>query len=269
MSNRSLSIALVFTITALVVGYAAFLIHASWPLDFGNVDKAGVFGDSFGVLTSLFSGLAFAGIIFTILLQRDELQLQRRELELTRGEIKNQNQTIEKQNFENTLFQMLRLHNDIVNTIDLRRDSQRGQIVTRGRDCFVAFYKRIQECYPNVEINAPDAQEEEKIQRAYELFWSKNQQELSHYFRYLYTIFKFIKFSDVGDKRLYSNIVRAQLSDQELLVLFYNCLSKYGKGKFKPIAEEFALFNNLPITQLLKDGHQEFFSASAYGGNAA
>jgi hypothetical protein len=40
------------------------------------------------VLTALFSGLAFAGLIGTLLLQRDELRLQREELRLTREELR-------------------------------------------------------------------------------------------------------------------------------------------------------------------------------------
>lgn len=40
----------------------------------------GAFGDSFGYVNSLFSGLAFAGVIYAILLQRKELELQREEL---------------------------------------------------------------------------------------------------------------------------------------------------------------------------------------------
>ncbi len=57
---------------------------------FGDVknEKAAWFGDSFGGINSLFSGLAFAGIIYTILLQRKELQLQRQELKETRQELK-------------------------------------------------------------------------------------------------------------------------------------------------------------------------------------
>jgi hypothetical protein len=50
-------------------------------------DNRGTFGDSFGAINSLFSGLAFAGVIFTILLQRRELSLQREELNLTRKEL--------------------------------------------------------------------------------------------------------------------------------------------------------------------------------------
>lgn len=41
----------------------------------------------FGAVNSLFSWLALAGIIYTIFLQRNELELQRTELELNRKEL--------------------------------------------------------------------------------------------------------------------------------------------------------------------------------------
>jgi hypothetical protein len=49
-----------------------------------------------------------------------------------------QNETLRNQNFENTFFQLLRLHNDILNAIDLQKDGA----TTRGRDCFRVFWKR-------------------------------------------------------------------------------------------------------------------------------
>lgn len=67
---------------SVVVGVWAlsgYLLHA-------NTDR-GTFGDMFGAVNALFSGLAFAGIIYTILLQRRELELQREELRATRGEM--------------------------------------------------------------------------------------------------------------------------------------------------------------------------------------
>jgi hypothetical protein len=48
----------------------------------------GNLGDSFGGINALFSGFAFAGIIYTILLQKKELTLQRKELEDTRVELR-------------------------------------------------------------------------------------------------------------------------------------------------------------------------------------
>lgn len=62
------------------------LIHAIFPQS--SAENSGQFGDSFGALNTLFSGLAFAGVIYAILLQKDELSLQREELRLTREELK-------------------------------------------------------------------------------------------------------------------------------------------------------------------------------------
>jgi hypothetical protein len=49
-----------------------------------NIEDRSSFGGSFNAISSLFSGLAFAGVIYAILLQRKELQLQRKELRETR-----------------------------------------------------------------------------------------------------------------------------------------------------------------------------------------
>lgn len=54
----------------------------------GDWTTRGTFGDMFGVVNALFSGLAFVGIIYTIILQSHELSLQRQELEMTRAELK-------------------------------------------------------------------------------------------------------------------------------------------------------------------------------------
>jgi len=50
-------------------------------------EQRGTFGDMFGAVNTLFSGLAFAGVIYAIILQREELRLQREELTLTREEL--------------------------------------------------------------------------------------------------------------------------------------------------------------------------------------
>lgn len=51
------------------------------------VEQTALFGDSYGWVNAAFSAAAFAGIIYTVLLQRQELELQRNELEMTRSEL--------------------------------------------------------------------------------------------------------------------------------------------------------------------------------------
>jgi hypothetical protein len=73
--------------------------------EISEVSERGVYGDSFGSVNALFTGLAFAGLIFTILLQQRELKLQREELkshmeemQLSRDEISRQTDLLIKKN---------------------------------------------------------------------------------------------------------------------------------------------------------------------------
>jgi len=100
---------------------------------------------------------------------------------------------------------------------------------------------------------------------SFEKLYDRYPNYFSHYFRYLYTIFKFIKESEINDKKFYSNIVRSQLSDAELVILFYNCVSPYGRDKFLPIAIEFKLFDNLPKSRLLSEDHVRLADGSGIG----
>jgi hypothetical protein len=62
------------------------LLGFTWlgPLIGYQMAGRGQFGDLFGGVNALFTGLAFAGVIYTILLQSNELELQREELRLNR-----------------------------------------------------------------------------------------------------------------------------------------------------------------------------------------
>ncbi len=74
--------------------FAGAAVLAMWIITYfilkgfnGDLVEFGQFGDSYGALNTLYSGLAFAGIIATIFMQRKELKYQREELELTRKEL--------------------------------------------------------------------------------------------------------------------------------------------------------------------------------------
>lgn len=75
---------LIFALLVLVIWACnlavVYQLFPDWP-------TRGQFGDLFGSVNSLFSGLAFAGLIYTILLQGHELSLQREELRLQREEM--------------------------------------------------------------------------------------------------------------------------------------------------------------------------------------
>jgi|SRR5947209_724490 len=72
-------------VTALLVqvllGLAIYLLLHKW-------DERAYFGEMFGAVNTLFSGLALAGVVYAIFLQRRDLELQRRELEITKEDLK-------------------------------------------------------------------------------------------------------------------------------------------------------------------------------------
>ena len=241
--------------------YAGALLWNIWPIEEISVAKSGVFGDSFGALTALFSGLAFAGLLITIFYQREDLGLTKEELRLTREEIK-------AQHLETTFFHMLRLQQDIVAGIDLQRQIEGGQQETKGRDCFKVFVKRIQRNYQDELKANPNNDEHSLSDAAYESLWIKSQSDLGHYFRSLYNVFRYVSEHEFTDKKQYGSIARAQLSDFELVVLLYNCTNHRGKN-FARYAEEFEIFDNIDISLLIKPEHVNLLPKSVFGNNQA
>jgi Putative phage abortive infection protein len=220
----------------------------------------GTFGDMFGSVNALFSGLAFAGVIYAILLQREELGLQREELVKTRAEFQQQNETLKKQRFENTFFSLIGFHNDLLAALRIKRHGQEYV----GRECFQLLYQEFQHTLTTVNHETPDAPEAEKIRIAYAKFFQSWQSFTGHYFRTLYNIVKFVKNNDTASKQIYMNLLRAQLSVNELALLFYTCLSDLGRKKFKGLVEEFALLENLGDGVLMKENHRSLYDRGAF-----
>ncbi len=246
-------------------GLLIYLMHST-------KDERGAFGDMFGAINALFSGCAFAVLIYTLFLQRHELKLQRLELKLTRDalyaqqkEMASQADTLKLQQFENTFFQLMRLHGEIVQAIDLVRTSTGGQrTATHGRDCFSTFLQRLQRAYVTVKARG-QSDELEMVKEAYRVFYNDNASNLGHYFRHLYHIIKFIDENPNVDRRRYRSFLRAQLSSDELTLLFYNCLSHHG-AKAKPLVEKYSMLKNMPPDGPFELEHADYFEKRAFDG---
>lgn len=74
---------------AVVVAIYLGGLALAWHLFLG-LEERGQFGDLFGSVNALFSGLAFAGLICTLILQKRELALQRTEIAATRDVLRDQ-----------------------------------------------------------------------------------------------------------------------------------------------------------------------------------
>lgn len=223
----------------------------------------GEWGDFFGgVLNPILTFLTFMGLLITIVIQQTELKESRKEFKRSADALDDQSKSLKKQNFESTFFQMLSLHNDIVNSVDLV-EKESGNI-TKGRDCFRVFYTRLARLYRETKNKGKGKYPPESIARlSYTLFWKDHQTELGHYFRYLYNLIKFVDESEFSEGP-YIKLIRAQLSDQELFLLFYNSVSDHGQ-KFRNYIEKYELFDNMPIIRILDERHLKLYPESAYG----
>ena len=81
-------------ITSILLFFVLYflLVRCYYPA----LSDRGLFGDMFGAMNAIFSGFAFLGVIYAIILQREELQLQRKELKMTREELKRSAEAQEK-----------------------------------------------------------------------------------------------------------------------------------------------------------------------------
>jgi hypothetical protein len=252
---------------------------------FSSWDIRGSFGDMFGAINALFSGLAFAGVIIAILLQRQELRLQRKELEQTKEELKGQRTALELQNFNNTFFQLVRFQYNITEGINIEIKGSLGiplaiylePPIFKGRDSFYHLYNHFRDNFYNQIVKLERKNNSiveiinkslvEIINKSFIEFFEVYQSDLGHYFRNLYNIFKYIDNSRFSylEKKFYSNIIRGQLSNYELLLLFYNSQSRYGKNFIKYI-ETYELFDNMPLDKLIdEETHVSLYDIKAYG----
>jgi hypothetical protein len=262
----------------------------------------GQFGDKFGAVNALFSGMAFAGIIFTILLQRSDLIETRK--------------AISHERFDTTLFELLGLHMKITEAVET--------IGGRGKDAFVTFHEVLKGKDPDfyafstlsklgrdqirqiidtrvvdrgafpaltdADVNNiqaalekgvralenfldPDLNmHETKIVAAYKAAAESNIDDFAHYFRNLYNILKFIDQSDQifeKEKKRYSRFVRSQLSEAELIVLFYNSIAEIklpgrellelGYPKMSALLVKYDILQNMNPRSMIHPLHRAIF----------
>lgn len=242
-----------------------------------DTSKFSEFGDYFGGVIGAIWSLAGVILLYValdeqrkdikinqsaLIKQIQEFELQRTELEETRKVFKEQSETFKIQRFENTFFQLVNLYNEIISNLQStfqgikyeRRDviGNYSLQLSQSFDLYLKTYKQnnIGEFVVDKELNPISLEDiESLIDNTYENFhYNITKQHLSNYFRTIYQIFKFIYKSDLinnEEKQFYANILRAQLSSDELLLIFYNSLHEgLGYPNFLYLVNKFDVLQN-------------------------
>jgi hypothetical protein len=277
-SQTHLKFAITFSIIFLVVGIAWYFTPATLRLLFKTTTptKGGEFGDQFGATNALFSGLAFAILVWTLWLQRRELQLQRDEIQETQeimaiqaGTAQEQTAAATQSAFESTFFglnailEQTRRSTSVIYQRHLFRigllestDSIPIFVETSDHPRFgvreaigVEAFGVVGDALKSGAWVPPKDMKDIKDPIAqYEYIYLKYlHATFGQYFRTLYLTLKLIKdkYGTTPTGIRYAQIVRAQLSTPEMVVVFANCESRLGIEKLKPLTEDFHLFDNL------------------------
>jgi hypothetical protein len=219
----------------------------------------GQFGDAFGLLSALFNGLAFAGLIITITLQSRELRLQRFELSATREEMRGQKEQLEyqsfalaKQNFEGTFFRLLQMIDERASALP---DPMPGDLSRRGRTGFIRHLEQLQRVQQGA-LSDPTIRRD-RAEGVYAAWFRSAAPELSSYFQLLVEITQFVDTTQVGvDKARYLSLVRAALSPAERSLLYYHSLLGPIGADFARVMHKYGLHNSPDL--LVPDGHREW-----------
>lgn len=214
----------------------------SW--DFEN---SGSFGDSFSPLATLAALVAAWGAIGAYRAQQEELDHVKLLAPLERAEAA-------KRDFETTFFNLLGLLRETVKEVDVPDNYNKDPLF--GRDAF----KRILEERIGGTIG-DDSSDARKFKEIY----IRYRDDLAHYFRLVYHILKYIKQTNDIDKMLYVRLLRATLSNAEIVLIALNCMYGGGRQKLKPLVEEFALLHNISTGDANSRRIIQAFNKTAFG----
>jgi len=263
MSNKNATGGIKWYVIAVIFVMVIICYVLSWILTdhfIPTPECRGVFGDKFGAVNALFSGLAFAGLILTLILQRKELALQRDELEQTRNEFVEQNKTMKRQRFENTFFNLMSLHQHITDNLEYVCPDGADYFEAKGREVFKKFY--LEKDNFNGTRGVKEYLADKGIDR---LFNYADFNVFNHYFHFFDGIVSYIDNSELlehKERYQYAVMLRNTLSDNERCMVFYYYAAC--GGWHKQMAEEFALFYDVDLNCLAKEDDYGLFEAGAY-----
>lgn len=189
-----------------------------------KLDKVGQIGDFIGGYTgTLFS-------IVGIVLLFETLALQRKESSETKA-------VFLKQQFDNTFFELLKLHKENVQNFS-DYDLLGNEI--RGRRFFSYHKIDLQNKFNPVKSISKNRKNAVNL---FQELYTIHVEEFAIYFKTLYQLYSLIENAQIDgiEQATYSKILRAQLSDGELFFIRYNAMTEVGR----PSAHYINVFNIL------------------------
>jgi hypothetical protein len=248
-----------WTLVAIVIiliwgAWGTIGIHQASILLGGGLDKAGQWGDAFGAINALFGGLAFSGVLATLLLQQRELARQQDQIRKAERE-----QHLER--FDSTFFQLLTLLRDL--RAEVRTIHKNTGVELIGAPALRHLYENNLE---SLTVVLDREQTKETIAASYASSTRMHAENpLGPFFRIVYSILRRISEDprlDVGERARYGNLVRSHLSSAEVGLIGLNGLTEESND-FSDFITQFRILKYLPHN-LLRSELQRFYPAETF-----
>ncbi len=190
--------------------------------------------------------------------QKRELKETKEIAEGQRQAMLLQNETAKKQQFETTFFNMLNKLDQIFrytkgnyNSLGTPNWTQMSKEELLVELSGIQYFKRANDLFSNY-IRFIDSQlKSDKVN--YTLLMQSSIYSIGHflltpierYYSYLLTILDFIEDSNLNSKFLYFDLIKSQLTQEELKLIIYKTISNYPDDTFKKYITKFNLLVNL------------------------
>ena len=224
-----------WTTFALFIIAVLVYVGRLYELDFASKpDAFGLFGDYLGGVIGALTGLI--SIVFLFITYQKQIEI-----------FKEQKRQTEIHQFEENFFHLLESFRSIIPRLKNKADK------TEGYD-YIKSVRNLIEPYINDICNSENALTDlntlttrEKIEKYYGLAFGAESDQLGHYFRSLYHLLKYIDTHCKSDKKMYFDLVQAQMNTDELYLTCINGISNYGRKNMRPLLNEYSFLENLAI----------------------
>lgn len=213
-----------------------------------DLSTLGQAGDLFGGINALFAAFAFAGVALAAFYQYKTWKLQAEATQMARVEHI-------QQSFEPLFFKLLERFEAV-------NEPARDVFVKEGQYVVREAYRAYRTS--GAEIDQRGAVPRPEVLAPFMSVCEGRNSTIGPYFRSLFQIFKFISKSKLtrDQKILYANIARANLSEIDVTMLGFNCMTKLGKD-FVPYVEAYGLLKHVEDRDAVEI-FQHYYSPSAF-----
>jgi hypothetical protein len=247
MKFNRIALVLFSVVIGVTVLYGGLILWLNWPIPDFSLGRSMLFGESFTLINTIFSGLAFAALILTIYLQRHELAESQ--------------ETFRKERFEDSFYRLLDYYRK--NLDDIKIVDHKAEVRHDGVAALMFLIRKLntamQRYSPFLETGDP----EDIDVYCFKLF-VESQRILSRQTRYLGTLECLLEHIEhelptYAARQPYWRILMSQLTIFEVKYIFYICLAAPAGDNLRELVHRSDLARHRILESTINRHHLDFY----------